>query len=417
MDIQASYQATVGIDWADPKHSVFVHFSDGDSYGRKIDSRPKAIQQWLLELQAKCTAAGKVAIALEQRRGPLFYQLCSHLEWIDLYPVNPQSLASFRQTFFSSRAKDDPVDSQLLEELVRTHGDRLRPYQPQPISERKLDQYCRLRRGLLDLATQTELKLISTLKQYFPLVLDLFGAVGLKADIALSFLSRWPTLALLQKAQVNTIRSFFYAHNSRSQSLIEERLGQIKEAQNVTDDLALIEPFVLTTKCLVGQLRYFKKVLKNFDYEIEQLFKSHPDHFLFESFPGAGKQLGPRLLAVFGSDRARWAAPMDIQKFSGIAPVIERSGKSVWVHRRLSRPKFICQTFHEFAQHSVLHSSWAEQFYRRQRQKGKSHHSAVRALAFKWIRILYACWKANQPYDESRYLRALQSKTFSVSSS
>jgi len=65
----------------------------------------------------------------------------------------------------------------------------------------------------------------------------------------------------------------------------------------------------------------------------------------------------------------------------------------------------------------VLHSSWAEQFYRRQRQKGKSHHSAVRALAFKWIRILYACWKANQPYDESRYLRALQSKTFSVSSS
>jgi Transposase len=160
MDIQASYQATVGIDWADQKHSVFVHFSDGDSYGRKIDSRPKAIQQWLLELRAKCTA-GKVAIALEQRRGPLFYQLCN-LEWIDLYPVNPQSLASFRQTFFSSRAKDDPVDSQLLEELVRTHGDRLRPYQPQPISERKLDQYCRLRRGLLDLATQTELKLIST---------------------------------------------------------------------------------------------------------------------------------------------------------------------------------------------------------------------------------------------------------------
>jgi hypothetical protein len=74
------------------------------------------------------------------------------LEWIDLYPVNPQSLASFRQTFFSSRAKDDPVDSQLLEALVRSHADRLRPYQPQPISERKLDQYCRLRRGLLDLA-------------------------------------------------------------------------------------------------------------------------------------------------------------------------------------------------------------------------------------------------------------------------
>jgi hypothetical protein len=80
-----------------------------------------------------------------------------HLNWIDLYPVNPDSLASFRKTFFSSHAKDDPVDSQLLEEFVRTHPERFRPYQPEPTAERKLDQYCRHRRGLLDLATKTEL--------------------------------------------------------------------------------------------------------------------------------------------------------------------------------------------------------------------------------------------------------------------
>jgi hypothetical protein len=75
----------------------------------------------------------------------------------------------------------------------------------------------------------------------------------------------------------------------------------------------------------------------------------------------------------------RWADATDIQKYSGIAPVVERSGKSFWVHRRLARPIFICQTFHEFAQQSTQHSSWAEQFYRRQRQRGKSHHSAIRA--------------------------------------
>jgi transposase len=411
---QVVYKATVGIDWADQKHDVFVRFANGDCYRRNIASRAEAILDWLLELRSAC-AEGKIAIALEQRRGPLFYQLCSHLDWIDLYPVNPLSLASFRLTFFSSRAKDDPVDSQLLEELLRTHGDRLRPYQPRPSLERKLDQYCRHRRSLVDLATQTELTLISTLKKYFPLVIHLFDGVGMKSDIALSFLSRWPTLPELQKTKPDIIRAFFYAHNSRSQSLIESRLQQIKEAQNVTDDLALTEPFVLTTKCLVGQLRYFKKVLKEFDHQIEQLFKSQPDHFLFGSFPGAGEQLGPRLLAVFGSDRSRWAASMDIQKFSGIAPVIERSGKSVWVHRRLARPIFICQTFQEFAQQTIQHSSWAEQFYRRQRQKGKSHHSAVRALAFKWIRILFACWKSNKPYDEARYLQALQRRTFSVS--
>jgi hypothetical protein len=102
--------------------------------------------------------------------------------------------------------------------------------------------------------------------------------------------------------------------------------------------------------------------------------------------------------------------------YSGIAPVLERSGKSLWVHRRLSRPIFVCQTFHEFAQQSTRFSSWADQFYRRQREKGKSHHIAIRSLAFKWIRIVFACWKANKPYDESLYTKALAKRNSSPSS-
>jgi len=38
-----------------------------------------------------------------------------------------------------------------------------------------------------------------------------------------------------------------------------------------------------------------------------------------------------------------------------------------------------------------------------QRAKKKSHHTAVRALAFKWM-ILYRCWKDRQPYREDIYL-------------
>jgi transposase len=237
----------------------------------------------------------------------------------------------------------------------------------------------------------------------------------MKSDIALNVLSRWPTLDELHRAKAQTVRSFFYAHNSRSQSLIEKRLQLIAQAHPVTDDLALIEPLVLTSKCLVTQLRQFNQAISQFDQKIRELFKSHPDHFLFESLPGAGEQLAPRLFAVFGSNRSRWADATDIQKYSGIAPVVERSGKSLWVHRRLARPIFVCQTFHEFAQQSTHRCSWADQFYRRQRQRGKSHHSAIRALAFKWIRIIYACWKANKPYDESFYVQALEKRNFSIS--
>jgi hypothetical protein len=97
---------------------------------------------------------------------------------------------------------------------------------------------------------------------------------------------KWGTLDELRRVKAQTVRSFFYAHNSRSQSLIEKRLQQIADAHNVTDDFALIEPLVLTTKCLVGQLRQFNQVIKEFDHKIKELFKSHPDFFVRESSGG-----------------------------------------------------------------------------------------------------------------------------------
>ncbi|MBH0094593.1 hypothetical protein I6F41_17020 [Pseudoalteromonas sp. SCQQ13] len=45
-----------------------------------------------------------------------------------------------------------------------------------------------------------------------------------------------------------------------------------------------------------------------------------------------------------------------------------------------------------------------------QKAKGNSHQSAVRALAYKWVRILFRCWKTGKAYDESKYLKALKEK-------
>jgi hypothetical protein len=53
-------------------------------------------------------------------------------------------------------------------------------------------------------------------------------------------------------------------------------------------------------------------------------------------------------------------------------------------------------------------SKWARAFYDQQRERNKSHHAAVRALAFKWLRILFRCWKDRVHYDEARYTLALQ---------
>ena len=130
--------------------------------------------------------------------------------------------------------------------------------------------------------------------------------------------------------------------------------------------------------------------------------------------PGAGPVFAPRLLAAFGEQRERYASAAAVQKYAGIAPVTERSGKQCWVHWRLQCPTFLRQTFVEWTAQSIPHSYWARAFYEQQRARGSSHQAALRALAFKWIRILYRCWQDRTPYDEAIYLNALKRRGSSL---
>jgi len=115
-------------------------------------------------------------------------------------------------------------------------------------------------------------------------------------------------------------------------------------------------------------------------------------------------------LVAFGEDRQRFGSAAEIQKLSGVAPVTERSGNKCWIHWRWQCPTFLRQTFVEWAAQTINKSFWAGAFYHRQREKGATHQAAVRALAFKWQRIMYRCWQTRTPYDESTYLNALKKR-------
>ena len=159
---------------------------------------------------------------------------------------------------------------------------------------------------------------------------------------------------------------------------------------------------------LIGQITQLNKAIAEFELELKSLYDEHPDKDIFDSFPGSGDVLGPRLVAAWGTDRDRYDSASSMQKYSGTAPVTKASGKSKIVIRRLACPKFLLQTFHEFANCSRKLSIWAQAYYEMLREHGKKHHTAIRSLAFKWIRIMYSCWKNRTKYDETKYIKALQ---------
>lgn len=397
--------ALIGLDWADDHHDISLQETGSDTIERRIVSHtPEALGEWMAELRLRF-GNRPVGICVELSRGPLIHALMEY-DFIVLFPVNPVALSRFRKAFAPSGAKDDPTDADLLLEILTKHRNHLRIWMPDDVKTRALGRLVEARRKAVDLRTRLSQCLRAELKNYFPQAINWTGR-SLTSQLACDFLLKWPTLKAIQRARPETVRKFYYGHNCRRGVVIEERIGEIRTAKPLTTDPAIVDTSALTVQMLPNLIRTLGPSIARYEEEIEKIMATHPDAGLFESLPGAGAAIAPRLLAAFGTDRQRFESAVDVQQLSGIAPVTERSGKKTWVHWRWSASTVVRQSFHEFAGLSIQQSTWARAYYDMQRERGKNHHAAVRALAFKWIRIIFRCWQDRTPYDEGLYLQAL----------
>jgi transposase len=160
-----------------------------------------------------------------------------------------------------------------------------------------------------------------------------------------------------------TLERFFRTPHVRSAAVIMTRIEAIKSAVALTTDTGVIPPHALLVHALVAHLRVTWQAIADFDNAIAQRAQDHPDFPLFDALPGAGAVCAPRLLVAFGAQRERYASAEALQKYAGIAPVTERSGKKSWVHWRFQCPQCLRQTFVEWAAESTRHSCWAQVYY------------------------------------------------------
>jgi transposase len=401
---EPQFVAFVGIDWADEKH-VWCWQAAGEKKreGGDLAPRAAAVEAWVGELRQRF-GGGPIAVAVEQTRAALLWQLSKYAQ-LHLYLVAPQTSANFRKTFYPSGAKDDPRDADLLLDLVLQHRRRLRCWAPDTEATRLVQNLVEERRKLVDEKTAILNNLTNRLKLYFPQMLEWFAR--LDTSLVCALLQRWPTLEELQKLSPGKLRTFFHRHHSRRRELMDRRILEIRQARPALTDGAILQAQAAVVPLLVQLLVMLQEGIAKLDQQMARAACQHPDYYLFTSLPGAGAVMAPRLLAALGSQRERYRSAAELQTFSGIAPVIESSGKKKWVHSRWRCPKFLRQSFHEWAGHSIRFCGWARAYYQLQRCRGKGHHAAVRSLAFKWMRILFRCWQDRVAYDDNFYLARL----------
>jgi hypothetical protein len=245
---------------------------------------------------------------------------------------------------------------------------------------------------------------VATLKAYYPRALEVCD--DLKSAWARAFLRDYPTPAAL-----TALTERRWQRWARAQRLSADRTGELWEI--VQRPQLPVPPHVgrvhaRRVAALSAELEVAIDAVQSYRQAVVDFFAALPAARWATSLPGGQSGITvPSLYAELGDAAGRWHTFRQLQAHGGAVPVTDRSGKHVSVRFRFACNRHLRHAAHQFAFQSLQQSDWARAYYARGRKRGQSHHHAVRALAAKWLKIIFVLWRRQVPYDETHHLATM----------
>jgi transposase len=387
-----------GFDWAKQHHEVVVV----DRHGQIVlHLRFAETAEGWAQFRQKLHPLGKVGVAIETSRGPAVERLLAM--GMSVFPMNPKAAERFRDRKAPSGVKDDALDAWSFADALRSDGHGWRPLRPDDEPTQLLRMLCRDEIALIEQRTALVNQLQQALYEYYPAVLEAFDDWTMPA--AWAFVVRFPTPEELVQAGKTQWRKFLHTHRLWRKNTAPRRMEIFARA----NQFASPSPAVTSAKSLLAvtlakQLRALQLQIDEYRRRIRKLFADHPDSNIFDSLPGAGEKLAPRLLGEMGANREVFRSAQALQCYAGTAPVTKKSGQSriTRIRRMCNRP--LRATVHLWADLSRHQCAWAAAYYQRKREQGMSHARSLRCLGQRWLKILWRMWTEHRCYDEALHM-------------
>ena len=238
------------------------------------------------------------------------------------------------------------------------------------------------------------------LLQYFPIATKLFSRV--EHLITLDFLEQYPTPEVARTLSPTTLQAFFKQHHYTRSDRADAFLAMLQKPMPAA---TVVEGYLAQSKLLIPLLRELYHQIARLEKEIAAVFKTHPEAEWWRSFPGAKGPLTPaRLLAWIGDDRSRFPTAQTLQAIAGTAPVTRRSGKSLSVEfrRACSHPLAKGCRWSGASERQILRLG--TRLSESAISAGHSKTRAYRALANRWMKIIWTLWQRREIYREATHV-------------
>jgi transposase len=390
----------VGDDWAEAHHDVCVLDEQGARLAkRRVPDGLVGIRQLHALLAEHASDPGEVVIGIESDRGLWVAALLE--AGYAVYAMNPLAVSRYRDRHAVSGAKSDPGDAHVLADLVRTDRHRHRPVAADSTLAEAVKVLARAHQGLVWARQRQVNQLRSTLREFYPQALAVFSGELAERD-ALAVLARAPSPAEGRLLPLSALRSTL--RRAGRQRNLDSKARQIQAAlrsEQLAATPAITRAFASSVRASVAVAQELSRQIDELERELAEAFMRHPDAEIMRSLPGLGLVLGARVLAEFGDSPNRYKDAKGRRCYAGTAPITRASGTRRVVLARVARNRRLADACYLWAFSAINSSAGARALYDRQRDRGATHHQALRALANRLVGILDSCLKHHTPYDES----------------
>lgn len=384
----------VGIDWASRAHELCVVDEQGAIVTRfGFAHSERGISEMLARL-AKLAEPAALPVAIERPDGLLVDRLLEAGH--PVVPIHANAFHAARPRWEGASSKSDPGDAYRLADLLRTDLHRLRPLRPLDAATRELQALIRLRDDHVAARVAATNQLAALVGQHWPGAGAIFGR--LDSEIALNFLDRYPTPESSNRLGEARLAAFLRRHSYCGRRTPAELLRRLREAPRPAQPL---DPEIVA-ELVHAQARLVRTLLTSIadlDRAIAAALEQHVKAQLLRPLPRVGTISLGQLLAEVGPLLDRTESADQAAALCGAVPVTKRSGQRQGVCFRHATNTKARKALTLYADNSRHASPWAEAIYRDARARGCRHPHAVRILARAWLRVIWACWHTNTPYD------------------
>lgn len=389
----------IGIDIGKRYHEVALIDGNGNVIGKTIRiSNTKHGSEKLIDFFNKHNLTPNNTLIGMEATGHYWLSIYSFLNKLDfsVTAFNPIQSDVLRD-FYIRKTKTDTVDAVLIAQVIRLDMPEKTTLPTEDTF--RLKQLERFRYSLVDSASDLKRKIIACLDQVFPEYDKIFSDIFGNSSKQVLLHAPLPE-DILQLDTRLLSETFNSASNKRlGTTRSEEKATQLKELAENSFVISIAQDvFKLEIQIMLEQIQLIEFQIEKVEKEIHELIVKQNNYLT--TITGIGNIIAAVIIGEVGNID-RFSRTNQLLAFAGLDASVHQSGDSTGTKNKLSKrgSPYLRRAIWQAAFIVAFNDPALSQYYQKLRTRGKSHGTAIGAVARKLVNIIFAIWKQQKPYE------------------